>query len=70
MRSTEVEYDGITFEVEFEHERDMRGDGYLQPDDPDTFEVYSMSVCGNDLRNHLTDSTVEAIKDLVWEQVK
>tara|TARA_R110000787_G_scaffold136197_3_gene248720 strand:+ start:2424 stop:2684 length:261 start_codon:yes stop_codon:yes gene_type:complete len=39
MDSTEFEYDNFTFEVFYTHQKGMKGDGYLQPDDNDRIDI-------------------------------
>ena len=46
MNSIEFEYDIFTFEVLYTYERGMKGDGYLQPDDPDKFDIDSILLKG------------------------
>ena len=61
--SDEVDFPSpIQVEVSFTREEGMKGDGYMQPDDPDNYELDSWRIVNNDIPMEVRREVENAVK--------
>jgi len=52
----------IKVEVSFTRSEGMKGDGYMQPDDPDSYEIDSWRIVNDDIPNEVRKEVEDAVR--------
>lgn len=68
-RYTDIDYNGVDLDVQYNYIYGAKSNDYLVPNDNDEIEIEFIHAGDTDITNLFTSSMLRSIEEIIWDKI-